>query len=177
MWLACRAALTSPSACPTLSSPWLEAPCPGGTLLSVAGGAGNPQSCSITAVSRRDPRELVHWGLASLLSAKAGPERGLKGEEGSRVSHHESSGAARASRSGLGFIYLSGMMLCPARVLHARGLGRTICRAPCAWECCRVAGGCQTGFGSGALSHLIRISLTAQTEANATDGAESNLLL
>lgn len=72
------------------------------------------------------------------------------------------------------------IMLCPAEVLHtgrSRGRGETVCGALCARECCRAAGGWQIGFGSGVLSQLIRISLTAWTEANGTDSAESTLQL
>lgn len=53
------------------------------------------------------------------------------------------------------------------------GSGAMVCGAPCAQGCCRAAGGWQPGFGSGGLSHLIRISLTAWTDTNTTDSAES----
>lgn len=46
-------------------------------------------------------RQAAHRGPASLLSTKGEPRRGWKGKEGSQKSHHDSSGAAHASRASL----------------------------------------------------------------------------
>lgn len=52
-----------------------------------------------------------------------------------------------------------------------------VCGALCTQGCLRAAEVWQPGFGSGALSRFIRISLIAWLEANTVHSAESTLQL
>lgn len=171
-WPGCGPVLTLPPS--PMSGPW----CPRGTLLRVAGASRNPHPTALMLHTRgllALPQTSGPLGSSFTSLYQGEPRRGWKGKEGSQIAT-----MIPPVQLMLPEPALPRTMLCPAGVLHtgwSQGRGETVCGALCARECCRAAGGWQIGFGSGVLSQLIRISLTAWTEANGTDSAESTLQL